>query len=124
MPVALASALSGLFRAPQVAVERECIPIHVVEGELARPPRGIADATGTALDTVFPIFAEECVRVLHEKPQANRAHLVLELKLHVQLDCVAPKPHVIRWIGFVPKRELKAKSLGVELDGAFDVACA
>ena len=115
--------LALLLRAPQVAVERECIPIHVVEGELSRPPMGIADAVGTALDAAFPVFVEECVRVLHEKPQANRAHLVLELKLHVKLDCVAPKPDVIRGIGFVPKCELKAKSLGVELDGAFDVAC-
>jgi len=113
-----------LFRTPQVAVEREGIPIQIVKGELTRPPRGITDAAGTALDAAFPVFVEECVRVLHEKPQANRAHLVLELKLHVQLDCVAPKPHIIRWIGFVPKRELKAKSPGVELDGAFDVACA
>jgi hypothetical protein len=113
-----------LIRAHQVAVERECITIHVVEGELIRPPRGIADAVGTALDTALPVFGEKCVWVIHEKPQANPAHLVLELKLHVKLDCVAPKPDVIRWIGFVPKRELKAKSLGVELDGAFDVACA
>ena len=34
-------------------------------------------------NATFPVFVEECVRVLHEKPEANRAHLVLELKLHV-----------------------------------------
>src|SRR3954464_6430438 len=108
--------LGLLLRATEVAVERECIPIQVVEGELTRSPRRIADAVGTALDAAFPVFVEECIGVLHEEPQANRAHLVLELKLHVQFDCVAAKSDVIRWIGFVPKRELKAKSLGIELD--------
>src|SRR6476659_6448387 len=110
--------LVRLLSVPQVAVECECITIWVVEGELTCSPRSIADAGGSALNAAFSVFVEECVRVLHAKPQANRAHLVLELKLHVQLDCVTPKPNVIRWIGFVPKRELKAKSLGVELDGA------
>src|SRR5258708_3872292 len=81
--ISLGRMLVLLLRAPQVAVERECIPIQVVEGELTRPPRGIADAVGTTLDAAFPVFVEEYVRVLHEKPQANRAHLVLELKLHV-----------------------------------------
>src|SRR5262245_6217985 len=105
------------------AIERECIAIQVVEGEFTRPPRGIADAVGTALDAAFAVFVEECVRVLHEKAQANGAHLVFELKLHVELNCVTSKPNVIWWVGFVPKGELKAKLVGVELDGAFDVAC-
>jgi hypothetical protein len=42
----------------------------------------------------------------------------------VELDRVAPKADVIRRIGFVSESEVKAKSLGIELDRAFDVACA
>jgi hypothetical protein len=34
------------------------------------------------------VFVEERVWVLHQKPQADRAHFVLELKLHVELDRV------------------------------------
>src|SRR6185369_9929547 len=108
------------FYARQVAVERERISIEVVKGKLTRAPRGIADAAGTALDTALPVLGEECVWIVHEKSQANRTHLVLVLKLHVKFDRVAPKTDVIRWIGFVPKRELEAKLLGVESDGSFD----
>jgi hypothetical protein len=72
----------------------------------------------------MPVFGEECIWVVHEKPQANCAHLVLELKLHVELDRVPSKSDVIRRIGFVSKRELKAKSLRVELDRALYVASA
>src|SRR5262249_33685485 len=70
------------------------------------------------------VFGEECIRVSHEKPQANRAHLVLELKLHVEFDRVPSKSDVIRRIGLVPKGELKTQALGVKLDRALDVAGA
>jgi hypothetical protein len=116
--------LQTCIHAHQVAVERECVTIQVVKSKLPCPPSGIADAVGTALDTTLPVFVEQCVRVFHEKPETNYAHLMFELKLHMELDRVAPKPDVIRWIGFVCKRELKAKLPGVELDGPFDVACA
>jgi hypothetical protein len=49
---------------------------------------------------------------------------VLELELHVDLDCVTPKSNIVRWIGFVSEGELKAKLPGVELDGAFYIARA
>jgi hypothetical protein len=44
---------------------------------------------------------------------------VLELKLHVELDRVTAKSDVVRRI--VSKGQLKAKLLGVELNGPLDV---
>jgi hypothetical protein len=37
----------------------------------------------------LPIFVEERIGILHQKPQTDRAHLVLELKLHVEHDSIA-----------------------------------
>ena len=79
----LDSIVLPVLRARQMIVERECIAIQVVQCEFTRTPRGIADASGTALDAALPVFFKECVWVLHDKAQANCAHLVLELKLHV-----------------------------------------
>ena len=46
---------------------------------------------------------------------------MLELKLHVELDRVTAKSDVVRRIGVVSKGQLKAKLLGVELNGPLDV---
>ena len=44
-----------------------------------------------------------------------------ELKLHVQLDSIAAKTDVVRWIGFVAKGQPEAKQPYVELDRPLDV---
>ena len=49
---------------------------------------------------------------------------MLVLELHVEFDLVTAKSDVIWRVGVVLEGELKAKSLGIELDGAFDVARA
>ena len=94
------------------------------EGKLTCPPSRIADAAGTALHAALLIFGEESIRIVHQKAQSNGAHLVLVLKLHVELDLVTAESDVIGCVGVVLEGELKAKSLGVELDGAFDIAGA
>jgi hypothetical protein len=71
---------------------------------------------GSALNTTLPVFVEERVWVLREKPQADGAHFVLELKLHVELDRVSAKSDVVRWIGFVLKSQPETKLLGVKLN--------
>ena len=91
------------------------------EGEFARSPWSIANAVGGALDATLPVFVEERVWVLHQKPQADRAHFVLELKLHVEFDRVSSKSDVVRWIGFVFKSQLEAKLLSVELNRPLDI---
>src|SRR5262249_44279317 len=80
--------LRPLLRVGQVAVEGQSVAVQIIERELARPPWSIANAIGTACDATLPVFVEERVRVVHQKPQADGAHLVLELKLHVELDRV------------------------------------
>src|SRR5262249_17856201 len=70
------------------------------------------------------IFVEECVWVLHQKPQADSAHFVLELKLHVELDRVTAKSNVVRRITFVAEGQLEAKLLGVEPNRSLDVSRA
>jgi len=82
----------------------------------------IADAA--ALDAALLIFAEKSSRIVHQKAQSNVAHLVLVLELHVDFDLVTAESNVIWCVGVVLEGELKAKSLGIEVDGAFDVACA
>jgi hypothetical protein len=72
----------------------------------------------------LPVFVEKSIRVLHQESQADRAHLALELKLHVEDDRVAAKPDVVRWIGFVSKGQLEAKLLRIEADCPLDVARA
>src|SRR6185369_8010532 len=99
------------------------VAVQIIESEFARSPRRIADAVGRTLDATLPVFVEERVRVLDEKPQADRAHLVLELKLHVELDRVAPKPDIVRRIG-VAEGQLEAQLLGIEVDRASHVARA
>src|SRR6516162_8839212 len=103
-----------LFRAGQISIEGEGVAVQVIEGEFARSPRGILNGVGSALDPTLPILIEERVRVLNQKPQANAAHFVLELKLHVELDRVTTKSDIIWRIGVVLKGQLEAKLLGVE----------
>jgi hypothetical protein len=61
------------------------------------------DAIGSALNATLPEFAEKRVWVLYQKPQADCAHFMLVLKLHVEFDCVTAKSDVVRRIGFVSK---------------------
>jgi hypothetical protein len=82
------------------------------------------NAIKDALDAMLPIFVEECVWVLHQKPQADGPHFVLELKLHVEFDRVSAKSDVVWCISLVSKSQLEAKLLGVELNRLLDVACA
>ena len=105
-------------------VEGKSVAIQIIEGELARPPRSIANAIGSALDATLPVFIEKRVWVLYQKPQADGPHFVLELKLHVELDCVTAKSDVVRRIGFVSKGQLEAKPPGVELHRPMDIPCA
>jgi hypothetical protein len=44
-----------------------------------------------ALNAPLMILVEERVWIVHQKPQADCPHLVLELKLHVKLDGVTAK---------------------------------
>src|SRR5262245_17565987 len=105
-------------------VEGERIAIQIIEGELTCPPRSIANAVGRALDATLPVFVVECVRVRYQKPQADGAHFVLELKLHVQLNGVTAISDVIRRIGVVFKGELEPKLLSIELNRTLDIPCA
>lgn len=84
----------------------------------------IADAVGTAFDPALLILGEDSIGIVHKKTQSDGAHLVFVLELHVELDLVTAESDIIGCFGVVLEDELKAKSLGLELDGAFDVACA
>jgi hypothetical protein len=79
------------------------------------------NGVGIALNALLTVFAEERVWIVHQKPQADCPHLMLELKLHVKLDRVTAKSDVVRWIGFVPKGQLESKLLGVERNRPLDV---
>jgi hypothetical protein len=70
------------------------------------------NAVGIAFNAALTIFAEERVWIFYEKPQTDCPQLMLELKLHVRLDGVTAKPHVVRWIGFVSKGQPVSKLLG------------
>jgi hypothetical protein len=61
------------------------------------------NAVGIAFNIPLTIFVGERVWVFYQKAQADCAHLMLELKLHVKFDGVAAKTDVVRWIGFVSK---------------------
>jgi hypothetical protein len=50
------------------------------------------NAVGIALDAPLTVFAQERVWIVHQKPQADCPHLMLELKLHVKLDRVTARP--------------------------------
>ena len=85
----------------QLPIEGQCVAIYIVESEFARSPGGVAKSIRSALDTALPVFAKERIWVRYQKPQADRTHLMLELKLHVQLDRVAPKSDVVRSVNVV-----------------------
>jgi len=110
-----------LLRACQAAIESEGVVIQIVEGELARPPLSIVQEVGGALDATLSIIVEERVRVLDQKAQADCGHFVLELKLHVEFDCVTAEADIVRWIGFISKGEPEAKLPRVEFNRPFDV---
>jgi hypothetical protein len=67
--------------------------------------RTIGVAPGNATSTFFaarwlssaplPAFVEECVWVGYQEPQADGAHFMLELKLHVQLNRITAKYGII-----------------------------
>src|SRR5215472_10296391 len=116
--------LSPLLRGCQIPVEGKSVAIQIVESEFARSPLSIVNLVRTAVDATLPIFVEECVWVLHQKPQADGPHFMLELKLHMEFDRVSAKPNVVRWIGLVSESQLEAKPLGVELNRPLDVARA
>jgi hypothetical protein len=69
----------------------------------------------------LPVFVEDCVGVLDQQSQADGAHFMLVLKLHVQLDRVAAKSDVIWRIGVVSEGQIEAKLPGVEFDRALDI---
>ena len=108
----------------QLPIEGQCVAIYIVESEFARSPGGVAKSIRSALDTALPVFAKERIWVRYQKPQADRTHLMLELKLHVQLDPVAPEADVIRGVGVVLKGQLEPKLVRVELNRPPDVSCA
>jgi hypothetical protein len=81
----------------------------------------IVNAVGIALNAPLTVLVEECVWIVHQKPQADCPHLMLELKLHVEFDGVTAKPDVVRWIGFISKGQLKSKPLRVERNPSLDV---
>src|SRR5213079_888951 len=66
----------------QLPIEGQCVAIYIVESEFARSPGGVAKSIRSALDTALPVFAKERIWVRYQKPQADRTHLMLELKLH------------------------------------------
>jgi hypothetical protein len=74
-----------------------------------------------ALDAPLMILVEERVWIVDQKPQADYPHLVLELKLHVNLDGVTAKSDIVRWIGFVSKGQVEPKLLSVERNRSLDV---
>lgn len=113
-----------LLPACEAAIESECVAIQIVEAELARPPRSIVHAVRSALYATLPVGAEKRVGVLDQKPQADCGHFVIELKLHVDLDCVTTKSDIVRRIDFVSKGEFEAKPLDVEFNRLLDVSGA
>jgi hypothetical protein len=64
------------FCSSQVTVEREGVPIQVVESEFARSPRGIANAIDSALDAALAVFCEERVWILHGRSRTKGTQLV------------------------------------------------
>ncbi len=100
--------------------------VQIVQGELAGLPRRVAHLVGMALDAAFPVLAKERVGVFDQEAKADRAHLVLELELHVQPDGVAAEDDVVRRLlsARVAEDQPKAELPGVEVDGPPDVAGA
>src|SRR4051794_6418743 len=111
------------FCVRQLPIEGQCVVIEIVESEFARSPRRVAKSIGGALDPALPVLAEERVWVRYQQPQADRAHLMFELKLHVQLDRIAPESDVVRRVDIVLEGEAEAKLVRVEINRLSDVAC-
>src|SRR5215467_5884821 len=63
--------LSPLLRGCQIPLEGKSVAIQSVESEFARSPLSIVNLVRTAVDATLPIFVEECVWILHQKPQAD-----------------------------------------------------
>ena len=95
--------------------------IRIVERKLACAPSSIANAAGTALNSLLTVFTEKSVRVIHQNAHSNAAHLVLVLELHVDLYVVPSQADVIRCFCVVSKGELETKSLGIERYTAQDL---
>ena len=74
------------------AVAGQRVAVHVVEGEFSGPSRCIANAVGSTPDATLPVLIIEYLWILHQKSQADRTHLVLELKVHVKIDRIAAPP--------------------------------
>jgi hypothetical protein len=102
-------------------VEGESVAVQIIKVEFAGNPGSVANAIGGALNATFPEFGEERVWILYQKPQSDRAHFVVELKLHVELDRITAESDVIRRIGLVSKSQIEAELLGVELNRPLDL---
>src|ERR1043166_7172300 len=99
----------------QLPIEGQCVVIDVVESEFARSPGRVAESIGGALDPALPVFAKERIWVCHQQPQPDCAHLMLELKLHVQLNRVAPESDVVGGVNVVLEGQRESKLVRVEL---------
>src|SRR5437868_3390129 len=119
-----------LLRRGQASVEGERVAVRIVEGELARAPRLVLDAARRALDAALAVLGIEAVGVLDQEAEADGAHLVLVLELHVELGAVAAIADVVRVfrVGLCAavgaEGELEAQLLGVKVDRPPHVARA
>src|SRR5438552_6302534 len=112
------------LRCAQIAVKRKRVAIRIVEGELARSPRRIAHTFAAAVNLAAAELSEEGIRVVNQESQTDCAHLMLMLKLHVQLDRITPEADVVLWFRLVIKRQSESQLLRVEGNRTIDVAGA
>jgi len=114
--------LARLFRAREMRAEGKGIVVQVVERELAGP-RGVSRTpVGVRSTPSCRNSLKSGVRILDEQPKGDRAHLMLELKLHVKLNRVAAVSDIVRWIiGAVTKGQREAKLPCIEIHRSEDV---
>src|SRR5438034_11722517 len=110
-------------RLPEVGIKRQGVSVWIVQRELARAPGCVTKLGAVVEDILVAILGIERIGIVDVDAQAERAHLVRVLELHVQLDTVAEEAHVLGGRGAVAEFQLEPEPIDVERDGPVDVAC-
>src|SRR5215831_12851779 len=77
-------------------------------------PRSVDELRPFIKDILILVLRVERVRVVHDNAEPRCSHFVFVLKLHVQLDSVAPQTDVVPLVSWQPESQRESESIDVE----------
>src|SRR5262249_43135052 len=77
-------------------------------------PRSVDELRPFIKDILILVLRVERVRVVHDNAEPRCSHFVFVLKLHVQLDSVAPQADVVPLVSWQAESQRESESIDVE----------